>query len=123
MATHALVYYGYFGTSFHRLVPKQKHYWRKGGGRGRVMLPTKAFDGIQFGFMEQAPKNFLFVQVDDLPLAAPVLFVGGRHGPAGPGPAWSKLDDDVAANILVDVIVANPGCRDILGGKLRTLTL
>ena len=71
--------------------------------------------------MEKAPKFFLIVKVDALVPRAPVLFVGGRHGPAAPGPAWSKLDDDVAMNILVDAIVANPEYRDVLGERIRQL--
>ncbi|MCC6667228.1 MAG: hypothetical protein IT375_26010 [Polyangiaceae bacterium] len=125
MALHTLVYYGYFDLSFPRLHPGQKRCWKKSAKPNSagdpVELPNQKFDGILFGFMEKAPKFFLIVKVDDLVLRAPVLFVGGRHGPAAPGPAWSKLDDDVAMNILVDAIVANPEYRDVLGERIRQL--
>ncbi len=126
MALHTLVYYGYFDHSFPRLHPKQKRCWKKDDDKVEsagdpVEQPPKKFNGILFGFMEKAPKFFLVVKVDDLVLRAPVLFVGGRHGPASPGPAWSKLDDDVAQNILVDAIVANPEYRDVLSQRIRNL--
>ncbi len=125
MALHTLVYYGYFDPSFPRLHSGQKRCWKKGdkpdSAGDPVELPSKTFDGIRFGFMEKAPKFFLIVKVDDLVLRAPVLFVGGRHGPTAPGPAWSKLDDDVAMNILVDAIVTNPEYRDVLAGSIRNL--
>jgi hypothetical protein len=72
--------------------------------------------------MEGESKTFYIVKVDDICLQVPVLFIGSRHGPVAPGPAWSQLNDDVAAAILVDVIVANPAYRDLIGRKLRALS-
>jgi hypothetical protein len=107
MAIHTLVYYGFFNTSFHRLVPGQDRCWKKDGSESPVELPPEQFDGIKFGFMQRS-ECYLIVQIDDLVLRAPILFVGGRHGPAAPGPVWSKLDDDVAMQLLADAMVANP---------------
>ena len=121
MAAHTLVYYGFYDASFHKLVPGQARAWTKDGAESAVELPPPdKFDGIKFGFMQRS-EGFVIVQVDNLVLRAPVLFVGGRHGPKGPGPQWSNLDDDVATRILVDVIVANAELRDVLGDKIRAL--
>lgn len=120
MAKHTLVYYGHFDASFHRLVPDQKRCWKKDGAEGVVDLPPEEFDGLRFGFM-QTVSGYVFTQVDDLLLRAPVLFIGGRHGPKAPGPQWSNLDDEVATRILADAIVANPELRDVLAEKIRSL--
>lgn len=121
MPTHTLVYYGHLNTSFHDLHPAQDKTWTMDGTESAVELPDSAtFNGIHFGFM-QGDDGFYFVKVDNLCLQVPVLFIAHRHGPAAPGLAWSKLDNDVAAAILVDALVTNPGHRDLLGKKLRTL--
>jgi len=122
MATHTLVNYGYFETSFGQLHPKQDKYWTKDGTEHPVKQPSDEFAGIHFGFMQKRAGAFLIVKVDELVLRAPVLFASGRHGPAAPGPAWSPLDDDVAAQILADAIVANPEYRDLLAQTMRSLT-
>jgi hypothetical protein len=120
-----LVYLGYFEGSFPLLHAKQDRYWRKNDNPDEhpglpVEVPPKHLSGIRFGFMQTAG-GFCFVRIDDLVLRAPVLFIGGRHGPAAPGPAWSELNDDVAAQVLVDSIIANPEYRDALGDSIRKL--
>jgi hypothetical protein len=122
---HALVYLGFFDTSFHRLTPKQDRYWKKGesaesSGRA-VERPGRGVKGVVFGYMERPGKSFAIVRINELVLRAPVLFIGGRHGPAAPGPVSARLDDDDAAHILVDAVVANPECRDMLANMLRLL--
>jgi hypothetical protein len=126
MATHALVYYGWFDHGFRRLHATQDKYWKKDDDPdshpdGRpVERPPERFTGIQFGFM-QISGGHLFIKIDELVLRAPILFIGGRHGPTAPGPAWSELTDEVAARILADAIIANPEYRDLLATKVRGL--
>jgi hypothetical protein len=120
MAIHTLNYYGHMDTSFHRLAPNQRLCWLKDGTDGHVEALPAGIDGIEFGVM-QGQQDHFFVKAADVILRAPVLFIGGRHGPAAPGPAWPKLDDDVAVRILVDLIVSNPELRDVLGGMIRAL--
>lgn len=126
MATHTLVYLGFFETSFAKLHPGQSRYWRKDddvAAPGNVVeSPPSHIKGRRFGFMERSGKSFVIVSVDRVVLRAPVLFIGGRHGPKAPGPAWDKLDDDVAMRIIADAIVANPESRDILAAMLRGLS-
>jgi hypothetical protein len=105
----------------------QDLYWNKPDGSNKkppheVAFPDEQFDGYSFGFMEKSETEFLFVSVDRLVLPQPVLLVGKeRHGVAAPGPSFPRLDDDVAANILVDAMLANPALRDALGRRLRAL--
>lgn len=120
MATHTLNYYGHMDTSFHRLVPSQDRCWLKDGTERRVELLPEGIDGIEFGVMQGAQDHFI-VKAAGVVLRAPVLFIGGRHGPNAPGPAWQKLNDDVAQRILADLLVSNPELRDVLAGMIRNL--
>lgn len=117
MAVGTLVRLGHYESSFRRLDADQSQYWNKGetGDRGHPIDPVPpAFrDAIKFGFM-QTDDGHVFVRIDRLVLPSPVLFIGGRHGPKGPGPAWSAIDRDTTLNILADTIVANPAFRDQL---------
>ncbi len=123
MATHTLVSYGYYDTSFHRFFPGQTRCWSAANTESEVALPPDRFNGgIRFGYMQRRD-GFVFVQVDDLVLRAPVLFIGVRHGAKAPGPQWSNLDDDVASRIIADVMVANPELRDTLTSMLRRLPI
>jgi hypothetical protein len=124
MATDTLIYLGHYETSFCRLHADQDRYWTKTeteeGHLGKRVdeVPDKYRNGIHFGFM-QTSEGFIFVRVNRLVLPTPVLFIGERHGPRAPGPAWSGIDSAVTLNILADAIVANPGFRD----ELLRLTL
>jgi hypothetical protein len=120
VATHTLNYYGHMDTSFHRLVPNQTRCWLKGGEERQVEPVPEGIDGIEFGVM-QGKQDHFFVKAGDILLRAPVLFIGGRHGPAAPGPSWAKLDDDVAVRILADLIVGNPELRDVLAAMIMDL--
>jgi len=51
----------------------------------------------------------------------PVLLVPGRHDIKAHGPSFAKLDDDDAAAIFADLIVANSSCRDSLLDLVRCL--
>ena len=117
MAINTLVYLGHFETSFYRLHAAQARYWKKGetAGEGHPVdpAPPKFEDGIKFGFM-QTDDGHVFVRINKLVLPAPVLLISGRHGPKGPGPAWSEIDPEATRNILADAIVANPAFRDQL---------
>jgi hypothetical protein len=117
MPANTLVRLGHYETSFHRLDADQAHYWNKGevDGEGHSVepAPPKFEGGIKFGFM-QTDEDHVFVRINRLVLPAPVLFIGGRHGPKGPGPAWSEIDRETTLNILADAIVANPAFRDQL---------
>jgi hypothetical protein len=119
MTRNTLVYLGHYQTSFHRLHPMQNRYWKVGDtapnheGHEVAHPPEEFEDGVHFGFM-QTSDGFVFVEIDPLVLSSPVLFIGGRHGPAGPGPSWSKIDEAATLRILADAIVANPAFRDQL---------
>jgi hypothetical protein len=119
MMANTLVYLGHYETSFRKLHADQVRYWTKAeteeGHPGKSVddVPDKSRGGIHFGFM-QTSVGFIFVRVNRLVLPTPVLFIGERHGPKAPGPAWSEIDVDVTLNILADAIVANPGFRDEL---------
>jgi len=119
MPTNTLLYLGHYETSFHRLTADQDRYWTISGrvaddAGAQVEKPPSKFDGgIRFGFMQIA-EGHVIVRINQLVLPAPVLFIGERHGPKGPGPAWSEIDRDTTLNILSDTIVANPAFRDQL---------
>lgn len=119
MPANTLLYLGHYETSFHRLTADQDRYWTlKDRGRddkGTVVeQPPSKFDGgLRFGFMQVADAHVI-VRVNNLVLPAPVLFVGERHGPKAPGPAWSEIQPEATLNILADAIVANPAFRDHL---------
>ena len=119
MAINTLLYLGHYETSFRRLHPDQDRYWTKTeteeGHPGKHVdeVPDKFREGVHFGFM-QTSEGFIFVRVNRLVLPTPVLFIGERHGPRAPGPAWSEIDSEVTLNILADAIVANSGFRDDL---------
>jgi hypothetical protein len=118
MAMNVLVRLGHYETSFQRLHAHQQRYWNKdeieGDGHPVAEPSSPKFDGaIRFGFM-QTDDGHVFVRINRLVLPSPVLFVGGRHGPKGPGPAWSEIDRDTTLNVLADAIVANPGFGDQL---------
>lgn len=116
---NALVYLGHYETSFRKLHADQDRYWTRpeteAGHPGKPIdpVPERFNGGVRFGFM-QTNDGFVFVRIDRLVLPTPILFIGERHGPKAPGPSWSAIDADVALNILVDAIVANPGFRDEL---------
>jgi|GEM_PF-3547857 len=125
MALHTLMYYGYFDHCRPLLTADQKRYWTKpenpATDEGKpVELPPKEYDGIRFGQMQRAYGKFAIVKVDDIILTVAVEHDPERHGSV-PGPAWVELGDNVAANILVDAIIANHLLRDELGQKLRGL--
>lgn len=119
MPANTLVYLGHYETSFHRLTAEQDRYWtlkhrgRDDEGTAVEQPPSKFDGGIRFGFM-QMTDGHVIVRIDRLVLAVPVLFIGERHGPKGPGPAWSEIPPDATLNILADAIVANPAFRDHL---------
>ena len=119
MAINTLVYLGHYETSFRKLHADQDHYWTKPetgeGHPGKHVgeVPVEFRNGVHFGFM-QTSQGFIFVRVNRLVLPTPVLFVGERHGPRAPGPAWSEIAPEITLNILADAIVANPGFRDEL---------
>lgn len=119
MPANTLLYLGHYETSFHRLTADQDKYWttRERGaedaGAAVEQPPTKFDGGIRFGFMQLADGHVI-VRINKLVLPAPVLFIGGRHGPKGPGPAWSEIEPGATLNILADAVVANPAFRDLL---------
>jgi hypothetical protein len=121
---NTLVYLGHYETSFGKLHADQGHYWTKPEteeghpGKRVVEVPDEFRNGIHFGFM-QTCEGFIFVRINRLVLPTPVLFIGVRHGPRAPGPAWSEIDSEVTLNILADTIVANPGFRDELMRLIR----
>jgi hypothetical protein len=116
---NTLVYLGHYETSFRKLHADQDRYWTKPeiepGHPGKPIdpVPEKFSGGIHFGFM-QTDDGHVFVRINRLVLPTPVLFIGGRHGLKGPGPAWSEIDRETTLNILADAIVANPVFRDQL---------
>jgi hypothetical protein len=119
MSANTLVYLGHYETSFHRLTADQNRYWtikeRGADDAGAaVEQPPDKFDGgLRFGFM-QVTDGHVIVRINKLVLPAPVPFIGERHGPKGPGPAWSEIQPEATLNILADAMVANPAFRDQL---------
>ena len=125
---HTLVYFGWYSHGFRHFHAGQTRYWKKADSPDEppahsVVWPSSKFDGIRFGFFDGADKEFLLVSADEVVLAHPVLFVPCRHGVGAPGPRHQKLDDNAAAAILVDMIVANAAFRDALARKLRRLAI
>lgn len=125
---HTLICYGWYDHGWRHFHVGQDHYWRKSDDPEKpavkeVERPGPDFDGLRFGFFQKTDYEYLYVSVDDRALPQPVLHVPGRHGVEAPGPSFVKLSDDAAANILVDMIVANPAFRDALGRLLRNLPL
>jgi hypothetical protein len=132
---HTLVSFGWYPHGARHFCASQTRAWNKGddptkGPPREVEFPGDKFDGIAFGFFDAPDKEFLLVSVrtrvprggaKTIVLVQPVLFVPGRHGVKGPSASFPKLSDDAAAAILVDMIVANPAFRDVLGGLLRGL--
>ncbi len=125
--THTLIYFGWYSHGFRHFHAGQTRYWKAKDDPNEPPRhaverpPEQKFDGIRFGFFEGPDKSFLLVSADDVALPQPVLLIPDRHGLTAPGPSFAKLNDDAAAAILVDMIVANPAFRDVLASKLRGL--
>ena len=114
---HALMYHGGFETNFPELKAGARTF---GGSDGtqRVLpdWPDEA-DGLRVGYMERAGKRFVAVRViddeDDVVLEHELLIDPPTH--MGYGKRFSAeptlIADDVARQLLDDIIARNPDQR------------
>ena len=110
-----------FDKSFDKLTADQDQYWTKGREESAKVEVLGDEYKFKFGFMQGNP-DFFIVKINDLVLRSPVLFIGVRHGPKGPGPGnVNNVNAEAAIHILADAIVANPEYRDALAGCIKEL--
>jgi hypothetical protein len=114
---HALMYHGGFETNFPELKAGARTFVGSDGTE-RVLpeWPDEA-DGLRIGYMERAGKRFVAVRVmddeDDVVLAHELLIDPPTH--MGYGKRFSAeptlIADDVAKQLLDDIIARNPDQR------------
>jgi hypothetical protein len=117
---HALRYHGGFERNFDGLKPGSRQFE---GSDGAVHTlpewPAKA-DGIRVSYMEKAGKRFAAVRVEyggeDVVLRHEVVLEPGRHMGFGQrlSPEPTEIGDEVALNLLDDMIARNPEQRAAL---------
>ena len=119
---HAIVYYGHYEHSFHRLHATQTKYWNNSHPEGEgsdVEFPKEDYT-IEFGFLETFTKDFVVAKVNAIVLPYPIPFVWQRHGGKGvPVQGATTVDDDAAVALLSDAISFNPELRIALVPLLR----
>jgi hypothetical protein len=118
---HTILYFGHFDRNFRALLPDTSTYLDRHGEEKPVDEASSKVDGFQFRYMECRGKEFVAVGVEDVVLRAPVLLIPERHTDGKGFFAPPQFGDESAMHLLVDMIVANPESRDVLGRLLRRL--
>jgi hypothetical protein len=114
---HALRYHGAFERNFEGLRPGAGAFYGTDGAEHQLPpWPSKA-DGLRVSYMEKAGKRFAAVRVEygdrDIVLRNEVLIEPGRHMGFGQrfSPEPTEITDEVASNLLDDIIARNPDQR------------
>ena len=123
MATHVIRRFGNYEREFSRLLDQTKI-----EGENPLSKKIEEEKGLQFFYM-QSHQEFLAVGVQEregpsgvkLLLRAPVLLISERHVDRKGYLQDPHIGDESAMHLLVDMIIANPERRDVLGGLLVEL--
>lgn len=114
---HALMYHGGFETNFARLKPGAATFLGSDGAeRALPEWPAEA-DGLRVGYMEKPGKRFVAVRVmdgaSDIVLQQELLMDPPSHLGYGKrfSPEPTIIEDEVARQLLRDIIERNPGQR------------
>ena len=118
---HTILYFGHLDRNFRNLAPDTATYVDRDGVEKPVVKASAKVDGYRFRYMECQGKEFVAVVVDEVVLRAPVLLIPERHTDGKGFFAPPQFGDDSAMRLLVDMIVANPENRDVLGRLVRRL--
>lgn len=118
---HTILYFGHFDRNFRTLASNTVTYLDREGVEKPVDEASPKVDGLRFRYMECRGKEFVAVGVDDVALRAPVLLISERHTDGKGFFAPPQFGDDSAMRVLVDMIIANPESRDVLGRLVRRL--
>ena len=117
---HALRYHGGFERNFESLKPGARTFEGTDGAEHTLPdWPAKA-DGIRVSYMEKAGKRFAAVRVEyggeDVVLGHEVVLEPGRHMGFGQrlSPEPTEVGDEVALNLLDDMMARNPEQRAAL---------
>ncbi|MDE3052986.1 MAG: hypothetical protein KGJ70_03810 [Gemmatimonadota bacterium] len=114
---HALMYHGAFETNFPLLKPGAGAFIGTDGQAHNLPAWPKEADGIRFGYMEKEGKKFFAVRVmdskADLVLPHEVRIDPTRHMGMNKrfGPEPTVIDEAPAADLLADILKANPDLR------------
>lgn len=124
---HALMYHGAFEPNFANLKPGATTFVGTDGKTHNLPPWPKEAEGVHFGYMEKEGKKFFVVRVmdskADLILPHEVRIDPDRHMGMNKrfGPEPTVFDDPPAADLLADVLKANPDLRLKLA-DIRTRT-
>ncbi|HEX8726169.1 MAG TPA: hypothetical protein VF737_12350 [Gemmatimonadaceae bacterium] len=114
---NALMYHGAFETNFKLLKPGATTFIGTDGKTHQLPPWPKEAEGIRFGYMEKEGKKFFAVRVmdskADLILPHEVRIDPDRHMGVNKrfGPEPTVFDDPPAADLLADILKANPELR------------
>lgn len=117
---HALMYHGGFESNFSRLKPGATTFLGSDGTEHMIPAWPDEADGLRVGYMEKAGKRFVAVRVvtdhADLVLENELLLDPPSHMGYGKrfGPEPTVIEDEVARQLLRDIIERNPGQRAAL---------
>ena len=107
--THEIIYCGAFDRNFKTFAGNASKYKDAGGETLAISDPSEKVDGIVFGYMETADKQFVAVRANDFKFKKPLPLDRQRHmGGKGFGPKGSLLGDSSARQLLEDVAALNP---------------
>jgi hypothetical protein len=114
---HALMYHGAFETNFSQLKPGATTFVGTDGKTHDLPAWPKEAEGIRFGYMEKEGKKFFAVRVmdskADLVLPHEVRIDPTRHMGMNKrfGHEPTVVDEGPAADLLADILKANPELR------------
>lgn len=118
---HTILYFGHFDRNFRSLHSETTTYRDRDGVEKDAEEASPKVDGCHFRYMECRGREFVAVGVDDVVLRAPVLLIPERHTDGKGFFGGPQFGDDAAMRLLVDMIIANPESRDVLGRIIRRL--
>ena len=114
---HALMYHGAFESNFSQLKPGATTFVGTDGKTHDLPAWPKEAEGIRFGYMEKEGKKFFAVRVmdskADLVLPHEVRIDPTRHMGMNKrfGHEPTVVDEGPAADLLADILKANPELR------------
>ena len=117
---HALMYHGGFESNFGRLKPGATTFVGSDGSERVIPDWPDESDGLRVGYMEKPGKRFVAVRVmddgADVVLEQEMLIDPPSHLGYGKrfSPEPTIIEDEVARQLLRDIIERNPGQRAAL---------
>ena len=114
---HALMYHGGFEANFGQLKPGTKTFLGSDGTEHVLQDWPDEADGLRIGYMEKPGKRFVAVRVmddaADIVLEQELLMDPPSHLGYGKrfSPEPTIIEDEVARQLLRDIIERNPGQR------------